>query len=416
MKKRFNVHWAWIILGVGFVSFVVNYSVRLGYGVVLPEMVGSLKLSRTAAATIFNAYFVSYILIAPLTGVLADRIGARWIICSCSLILSFGVMLMGVSKTLVMSCIAFSITGLGATGMWAPVIALVQRWFAPRRRGFALGILSTGYGLGFAMIGAIFPWIVSQYNWRFAWYFLGIAALLIALMNGVLIRSDPESTGNSPWGERNHGVSERTAYTSKERSLSRIFKEKGFWIIGLSYFCISYSLYGITTFMVDYARSGAGYSLRQASLLATVHGLSQIVGVLVILPLSDILGRRKTIILSNSVICGCLVGILLVGDEWRILYILVGILAVFYGATFPVYGACSGDYFPRKFMASVVGAWSLFYGTGAILVHWVSGFLRDTTGDYQLPFLVDAAMAMISILFIFRLTRSQVDNRNYGEP
>ena len=42
--------------------------------------------------------------------------------------------------------------------------------------------------------------------------------------------------------------------------------------------------------------------LEQASLLATIHGFGQIIGVLAILPLSDYLGRKKTIIISNTFI------------------------------------------------------------------------------------------------------------------
>ena len=59
----------------------------------------------------------------------------------------------------------------------------------------ALGIMSTGYGLGFAVMGAVFPWVVSNYSWRYAWFFLGSAALIMVLINGLLLRSDPEASG-----------------------------------------------------------------------------------------------------------------------------------------------------------------------------------------------------------------------------
>ena len=59
MGKKAAFHWAWIILGTCFVNLFINYSVRLGYGVVLPEMIKDLGFSRTAGGTIFNAYFFS---------------------------------------------------------------------------------------------------------------------------------------------------------------------------------------------------------------------------------------------------------------------------------------------------------------------------------------------------------------------
>ena len=152
--------------------------------------------------------------------------------------------------------------------------------------------------------------------------------------------------------------------------------------------------------MVDYATYQIGLPLEKASLLATVHGASQVVGVLSILPLSDYLGRKKTIIISNSCITACLIGILLTGNSWGVLYVLVGILAVFYGATWPMYGACAGDYFPRDMMGTVIGAWTPLYGAGAILVHWVTGILRDTTGVYDHAFIINAAMAAAGLFLM----------------
>ena len=402
MEKKWPFHWAWIILATCFVNLFINYSVRLGYSVVLPEMIRDLGFSRTAGGSIYNAYLFSYLALTPLAGYLTDRIGARRVITTCALILGTGVFLMGKVGSLWTACLFYAFVGLGATGMWTPVITVVQQWFAPNRRGLALGILSTGYGLGFATIGIAFPWIVHQLSWRYSWYFLGAGALVMVLVNGLLLRSNPEQAGYEPWGQREVPSQKILGekFHLRSKSFQQIFKNRVFWLIGVSYFSIAYSLYGITTFMVDYAKYQIGVPLEKASLLATVHGVCQIVGVLTILPLSDYLGRRKTIIISNSMITACLVGILLSGSSWIMLFAFVGILAVFYGVTFPMYGACAGDYFPKKVMGTVIGAWTPFYGLGAILVHWVSGILRDSTGTYDHAFIITAVMAALGALLM----------------
>lgn len=155
--------------------------------------------------------------------------------------------------------------------------------------------------------------------------------------------------------------------------------------------------------MVDYAKTQMGIPIEKASLLATIHGSSQVIGVLTLLPLSDYLGRKKTIILMDSFVAAALFGIVLSGHSWGMLCFLVGLFAVFYGPTFPIYGACAGDYFPRGLMGTVIGAWTPFYGIGAILSHWVTGLLRDSTGLYNLAFLTNGVMAlawMVLILFV----------------
>ena len=402
MRKISPIHWAWIILAICFVDLFINYSVRLGYSVVLPEMIRDLGFNRTAGGSIFNAYLFSYIILTPLTGILTDRLGARRVISTCAFILGVGILLMGTVKSLWTACVFYAVVGIGATGMWTPVITLVQRWFTTNRRGMALGILSTGYGLGFATMGVAFPWIVHHFSWRYSWYFLGAGVLVMVAVNGMFLRSSPESAGYLPWGQKESNSlngSDEEGH-SKKVSISIVFRDKTFWRIGLSYSCISYSLYGITTFMVDYAKYQLGLPLEKASFLATIHGICQIAGVLTILPLSDYLGRKRTIIISNSFIAACLTGILLTGDSWIMLYVLIGIMAVFYGVTFPMYGACAGDYFPKEVMGTVIGAWTPFYGAGAILVHWVSGVLRDTTGNYDQAFMINAMMAALGIVLI----------------
>jgi sugar phosphate permease len=402
MNGRRSFHWAWVILGICFADLFINYSVRLGYGVVLPEMIRTLGFSRTNAGTIFNAYLFVYITIAPLSGYLTDRLGARRVITACLLILGVGVLLMGTVQNLRTACLFFAITGLGATGLWAPVLTLAQRWFAHHRRGFALGIMSTGYGLGFATMGVVFPLIVERFNWRYAWFFLGAGALVMVLANAVFLRSDPENIGRQPWGQKETHRREETGIptAATQISLKTLFYHPQFWLIGFSYLAIAYSLYGMTTFMVDYAKYQLGFPLEKASFLATIHGLCQIVGVLTILPLSDYLGRKKTIIISNTIITAALIGIVVVGKSWAALCILIGVLAVFYGVTFPIYGACAGDYFPRESIGTVIGAWTPLYGCGAILANWITGILRDTTGTYNQAFLVNVVMAAAAIVFI----------------
>jgi sugar phosphate permease len=402
VNGRRTFHWAWVILGICFADLFINYSVRLGYGVVLPEMIRTLGFNRAAGGTIINSYLLVYITITPLTGYLTDRLGARRVITVCLMILGTGVLLMGSVQNLGMACLFFAITGLGATGLWAPVLTLAQRWFAHHRRGFALGIMSTGYGLGFATMGAVFPLIVERLNWRYAWFFLGVGALVMVLANAFFLRSDPENIGLQPWGQKETPQPQVTGIPpgAKPISLKTLFYHPVFWLIGFSYLAIAYSLYGMTTFMVDYARYQLGFPLEKASFLAAIHGLCQIVGVLTILPLSDYLGRKKTITISNTIITVALLGIVVVGKSWTALCILIGLLAIFYGVTFPIYGACAGDYFPRGSIGTVIGAWTPLYGCGAIAANWITGMLRDATGTYNHAFFINVVMAAAAIVFI----------------
>ena len=406
MGNRKSLHWAWTILAICFINLFINYSVRLGYGVVLPEMIRTLGFSRADGGSIYNSYLLTYITVTPFTGYLTDLLGARRVITVCLMLLGGGAFLLGTVDHLWAACVFFGLTGLGATGLWVPVITLVQRWFSFRRKGLALGILSTGYGLGFAVMGAVFPWVVEHYSWRYAWYFPGILALAMVAPNALALRSDPADCGLRPWGP-NEPTAALPQKTSAKPPLRSILRQPNFWIIGASYFSLSYGLYGFTTFMVDYAKYQLEMSLEKASLLATIHGLFQVAGVLTVLPLSDYAGRKRTILASNTAITVLLTGLLFIGDSWTLLYVITGAVAVFYGATFPIYGACAGDYFPREAMGTVAGAWTPFYGSGAILTHWVTGKLRDVTGIYDQAFIICAVMTALSVVLMSRVRQKK---------
>jgi MFS family permease len=400
-----RLHWAWVILGVCFLDLFVNYSIRLGFGVILPEMIRDLGLNRTQGGSIFNAYLAAYLCMTPFVGNLTDRYGARRIIAGFGTFLGAGALLMGTADGFARACVYYAIVGVGASAMWTPVLVVVQRWFAPHRRGLALGILSTGYGLGFAAMGWVFPHLVRLSSWRASWYLLGSAALAMVFLNGTLLRSRPEDQGLLPWGDgpRGAGEGEVQGQSSGHGRIREVMSSPRFWLIGASYFLAACSLYLVTTFMVDYAKGEVGLDLKGASFLATIHGLSQVLGVLTIPPLSDRLGRRRTLMGSNFLISIGIVGMVLSGNWTWGLYCSVAVVGMLYGVTWPLYGACGGDYFRKEVMGTVIGAWTPFYGTGAILAHFLAGRVRDLTGSFHWAFLLGAGLALGACVLLWRV-------------
>jgi sugar phosphate permease len=399
------VHWAWIIIAVCFVDLFINYGIRLGYSVLLPEMIRTLGFTRRQGGDIFNAYFIVYVLCSFFTGYLTDRLGARRVIAFFGVILGVGTLLMGTIQNFWQACLFYGIVGMGGAAMWTPIITLVQRWFFIKKKGMALGILSTGFGLGFATMGKFYPVVVAHWSWRYCWYILGVAALLIVIVNALLLRSKPEDEGLLPWGtpESEATVAQAAPSAVKQKtSYAGIIGIPNFWLIGFSYLLIAASLYMTLTFMVDYARYELGFVYGKASSLATIHGLGQIAGVLTVPILSDYIGRRLTILFSNICIAISIACIILSGSNEISLFISVGFLGAFFGSTFPMYGACGGDYFRKEVMGTVIGALTLFYGCGAIVANRFGGHIRDITGSFFIPFTAAiVAAACAAVLFFF---------------
>ena len=403
MPKRvlhFFSHIAWMVLAMCFINVVINYAGRLGYSLLLPEMIVDLGFGRMAGANIYNAYLIGYAVGAPLTGNLGDRLGAKPIILTSMGVMGLGLFLLGKSTGVATVAMAYGITGLGSSGIWIPTVALIQRWFALEYRGRVTGVLATGLGFGFSTLGILFPILLPRLGWRGVWMFIGILAWTAIIPGLFALRSSPGKSGVAPWGEpkgrENLHQLGKDSITPPAPSIWVPLRQKQFWVLAMSYFAISAPTYSFSAFMVDYARFQLYLPVSQSSMVATVHGLFQIVGVLLLLGLSDKLGRRITLGTSNTIIGFCIMGVLLVGGNTAYLFPLIAIIGICFGPTFPLYGVYAGDLYSPRLVGTVVGLWTPFYSMGTIFGNWIIGYSRDVMGTYTIGFSIAAALALVS--------------------
>ncbi len=136
---------------------------------------------------------------AIIGGFLAARFGPR-------IVITLALVLMGVTMILTGLANSFSFAfGGQATHRprkWScvhvPAMALGSAWFSVQRRWVCHRIVSAGIGGGTMIAGIVVPVILGAYGtegWRFVWYYLGAAVLLIAIIAGLVIRNRPENLG-----------------------------------------------------------------------------------------------------------------------------------------------------------------------------------------------------------------------------
>jgi len=403
--RRPIVHWAWVILGSSFLTLFINYSIRIGaYSVLLPEMIQDLGINMTQAGMIRAAYFFTYILFSPFMGWLTDRIGGRFVISFFCLFLGTGTFLMGHTSSLFTAILFHGIAGIGAAAMWTPIVALIQKWFGESRRGLALGILSPSWALGFGLMGVILPIIVKTYNWRMGWILLGMAGLMLVAMNAFLLRSDPKEMDLLPWGETSETILPCPAPTRASKVWD-VFRETHFWLIGASYFFISIGAYIISDFIVTYGAVELKIYYPVASAFISIMALTGIAGGLLLMSLSDYIGRKKSLLIIHSFVSLSILSIILSKAHISYLRVGVGCFGFFYGAIWPMYAACTRDYFPKEIAGTVIGLLTIFYGTGAIVGPIVAGYLTDLVGTFRWSFGLAAFTTLVAALLIGFLTK-----------
>jgi sugar phosphate permease len=388
-----------------FITIFTNYSIRLSYGILMPEMIISLRITKAQAGAIASSFYLAYTIFSPLVGFWVDRLSARKLLTLFSFILAGGTFFMHQADSLFQASLFFGIVGMGSSAMWTPVVTVVQRWFGFRRRGMVLGILSISYTLGYGIMGLALPPLVALYDWRACWLALSGLAFALVPLNAALLRSRPQEVNLSPWGDE-PSFPPRNSWgeTQPRVSYRELLKIRNLWLVGISYFFIGFTAYVVNTFIVTYGTMELQFPFAQAAQLASAIAFSGIIGALFIPMLSDFLGRKKCLILINSSMAASILLIIWAGKNWTALLPAVSIFGVFYAAAWPMYAAAAADFFPAGATGSVLGFWTIFYGLGLILSPALGGYVADLTGTFTWSFLMAAMTGALATFFLSRIT------------
>ena len=388
------------ILSAGFFTVFAAFGIRYSYGILLPEMLPALGISKTEAGIIFSSYFLFCTLCSPVLGLLVDRWNARILLTIFVAILGMGAYLMSFSTTVLQASFFFALAGIGHSACWAPFVTVVLRWVSDKRRGVALSIIDLGSTAGIAFWSIMIPLMIGPYSWKTVWVWLGVSAFVAAAMNFLFVKNQPptESDPQGSVGASKARIPIKTAYKA-------IFRDKKFYLIGLSYLLISFSILIPLTFLTTYATQELKISYQTAAGLVALVGIAGAVGKLPLSHLSDMVGRVKVMML-----CGVLTGIGGLGMAYSqgigFLFIFTGVFGVGYGTIWPVYAASSRDLFSPDYSGSVVGLWTLYHGMGSVLAPVFAGWTIDATGTYVWAFILAVVSSVLSILVLLPLLKT----------
>ena len=297
--------------------------------------------------------------------------------------------LTGLAETLQFAFAMRLLTGLGNGAAYVPAMALGSAWFAAARRGFATGIVSAGIGGGTMIAGLVVPVLLGAYGiegWRFAWYYLGGAVLVIAGVAALLIRSRPEDMGLTQVGASEQvGTANPAKATVAPLDWGRVYKMGSVWYLGLVYFWYGFSYIIYMTFFAAYLCKEMEMAPSEAGWLwAVVGGLSIFCGV-IWGGLSDKLGRAAGAALAYLVLGTSYAIFALFQVTWGF-YLSALIFGLTAWSIPTIMAATAGDYVGPRLAPAGLGFITLFFGIGQALGPAVGGYWQTSPGLSQGPF------------------------------
>jgi ACS family glucarate transporter-like MFS transporter len=166
--------------GVVFALFIlsmITYVDRTSISTAKDAIAAELILSDRAMGIIFSSFALGYALMQIPAGWLADKVGPRTVLAGTVGFWSILTALTGAAWSFASLLAIRFLFGVGEAAVFPGSARAIRNWLKPGERGRANGALFAGSRLGAAFSYPLLVWMLAVWNWRRAFFVLGIVGL-----------------------------------------------------------------------------------------------------------------------------------------------------------------------------------------------------------------------------------------------
>jgi MFS family permease len=208
MSQRF--FYGWVVLAAAFVVITMSIGTLFTLGVFLRPIEDSMGWSRSGIGAIGLFNWIVMGAGGVVSGFVSDRVGTRRVVLVGAGLLSAGLLLSSHVQQMWQLYVTFGLLiGAGVSAFYVPLTVLAIKWFEGRR-AMAAAVVSAGNGLGILALAPLTRWLISEYDWRVAFFVLGVMALLVVVPCALLLKgpsaggrpsrsADSSAAGASTW-------------------------------------------------------------------------------------------------------------------------------------------------------------------------------------------------------------------------
>lgn len=250
------------------VVYTFNFIDRQIIGILAVPIKADLALSDTQLGLMGGlAFALFYTGLGIPIALLADRSNRTWIITAALAVWSAMTAMCGFAQNFWQLFLARVGVGVGEAGGVAPAYSLIADYFPSEQRARALSIYSFGIPIGSAL-GIVFGGLIaSKVDWRYAFFAVGIAGVVIAPLFKMTVAEPPRGQ----FDQADVGTA-APAFADILRALAR---KPSFWLMALGAACSSMIGYGMFFWLPSFFVRSYDISLLDASL---VYGSILLVG------------------------------------------------------------------------------------------------------------------------------------------
>lgn len=401
---RRDIHYAWVVVAVTFLSMLVSAGAVGAPGVLLLPLQREFGWDTADISTAMAIRLLLFGLMGPFAAAMINRFGVRRMVLS-SLTLVGGGLLASLAMREVWQLILLwgFVVGFG-TGLTAMVLGatIATRWFVARR-GLVIGLLTASSATGQLVFMPLLSMLTEAYGWRTAIALLCGLIAMAALAMLALMRDRPADLGLSAFGEVGAAAPAVPAGAILSAAMGALREAAGtraFWVLFATFFICGASTNGlIQTHLIPLCVDFSVPEVQAAGLLALM-GIFDFVGTVGSGWLSDRYDNRWLLVWYYG-----LRGLSLLYLPYSdfTLYGL-SVFAIFYGldwiATVPPTVRLTAERFGRE-RANLVFGW-IFAGhqLGAASAAFGAGLSRTALQTYLPAFATAGALCLLAAVLV----------------
>ena len=312
--------------------------------------------------------------------VLASLIDSRW-----QLYLVYGVM----------------IGLLGYASIYGPLSLNAMRWFE-HRRGFAVGVVTAGEGIGGTIWPPVFRYFNETAGWRDTFLWFGVFVLVTALpLSVVLWRRMPTRETGSRDVDGRIVDSHAEAPTIGKRAISlSTFATQTALCLAIVGCCVSMAM--PVAHLVAHASDLGHATARAAEMLAIALFTSTVIRLVGGALMVDRFGGLVALLVFSGLQTAAMLFYAVV-DGMLALYTVSALFGIGYGGISICYPVLVREHLPPAELGRRLGVILLFGTLGMALGGWLAGYIFDSTGRYTPAFLVGATFNVANLIIVLGL-------------
>lgn len=307
--------YAWVILLVAYLASVAAPLSQNKVPPIMPILMDAFHINLGQAGLLMSVFGITGFLLALPASFILQKWGFKvtGIIALVGLATGSALGALSASMGLLLTSRVLEGVGMGLIAVVAP--AAIAAWFPADRQGMPMGLWATWVPVGNLVMLVLAPALATAYGWQSVWWLAAAISLVVLVLYGWLMCPPPSLTED--------------IVAHDNVSLLRALSNRDIWLLALSFCSFNFIFMPLATFYPTFLAEVRGYSLAQASLIASLS----IAVVLISAPLagwfSDRIGSRRLVLTIPLLVIGAMMFLPFRIEGWQIytFLVLLGLVA-----------------------------------------------------------------------------------------